>query len=308
MRVAVVGRAQETNRQLAAAWRSLGLDAYLLAPEEALALLEPGDVAIGRLDVLPSLDGIEPGLEALGALRVRGIRLLNTPEALVSAHDKLATEAALARAGLPRPSTRRIGPVATEADLEPPLVLKPQFGSWGRDVFRCADRAELARTLVEIRSRQWFKRHGAVAQELLPTPGYDLRVVVAGSRVIGAAERVARLGEWRTNVSLGGTLRATVPSPDACELAIAVAESLGGDLVGIDLIPLEPGFSVIEANGAVQFDGRYSLTGSDVYLAAAEALALPAFAADFPHRRAVIARMPGAHRRRKLTTRRKEPR
>jgi RimK family alpha-L-glutamate ligase len=309
MRVAVIGWAQQTNAELAAAWRSLGLDAHLLTPDEALVRLEPGDVALGRLDVLSTLDGIEPGLEAFGALRERDVRLLNRPESLICTHDKLATEAALARAGLPRPRTWGIGPDTTEADLEPPLVLKPRFGSWGRDVFRCADRDELARTLVEIRGRQWFKHDGAVAQELLPTPGYDHRIVVAGSSVIGAADRVARPGEWRTNVSLGGTLRATVPSLGACELAIAVADSLGADLVGIDLIPLQSGgFSVIEANGAVEFDGRYSLAGGNVYLAAAEALALPAFAVGFPHRPAVIARMPSAPRRGMLAARRKEPR
>ena len=308
MRVAVIGWAQQTNAELVAAWRSLGLDAHLLTPQDALRRLRPGDVAIGRLDVVPTLDGIEPGLDLLEELRERDIRLLNSPESLISTHDKLATEAVFARAGLPRPRTWGIGPDATEADLEPPLVLKPRFGSWGRDVFCCTNREDLARTLVELRGRQWFEHDGAVAQELLPTPGYDHRIVVAGSRVIGAADRVAKPGEWRTNVSLGGTLRATVPSLEACELAIAVADSLGADLVGVDLIPLEAGgFSVIEANGAVEFDERYSLAGDNVYLAAAEALALPV-TVGFPHRPAVIARMPGAHRRGMLAARRKEPR
>ena len=140
MRVAVIGWAQQTNAELVAAWRSLGLDAHLLTPQDALRRLRPGDVAIGRLDVVPTLDGIEPGLDLLEELRERDIRLLNPPESLICSHDKLATEAVFARAGLPRPRTWRIGPDATEADLEPPLVLKPRFGSWGRDVFCCTNR------------------------------------------------------------------------------------------------------------------------------------------------------------------------
>lgn len=79
MRVAVIGWGQQTNAELAAAWRWLGLDARLVTPEEALERLEPGDVALGRLDVVQTLDGIEPGLDKLGALRERGIRLLNPP-------------------------------------------------------------------------------------------------------------------------------------------------------------------------------------------------------------------------------------
>ena len=304
--VAVVGWAQQTNEELAAAWRSLGLDAYVFSPADALARLRPGDVAIGRLDVLPTLDGVEPGLETLEELRRRRIRLLNAPEALVRAHDKLETDKALARAGLPRPRTWWVASTATAEDLEPPVVLKPRFGSWGRDVFRCLDRRELAGTLAELRGRRWFVRDGAIAQELVSGRSYDIRLVVAGSKVVGAAERVARPGEWRTNVSLGGSLRPAVPPPEACDLAIAAAGAVRCDLVGIDLIPLESGFCVLEANGAVEFDGRYSFSGEDVYLVAAEALGLPRPPADSPHGSAVIAPMRAEAPRPRLAAGRKE--
>ena len=44
----------------------------VLSPAQALARLGHGDIALGRLDVLPSLDGVEPGL--LGARPARGAR------------------------------------------------------------------------------------------------------------------------------------------------------------------------------------------------------------------------------------------
>jgi hypothetical protein len=40
----------------------------VLSPAQALTRLVPGDVALGRLDVLQTLDGIEPGLWALDRL------------------------------------------------------------------------------------------------------------------------------------------------------------------------------------------------------------------------------------------------
>ena len=39
-----------------------------MTPERALDELVSGDVALGRLDVLPTLDGSDDGLWALGAL------------------------------------------------------------------------------------------------------------------------------------------------------------------------------------------------------------------------------------------------
>src|SRR3954452_999757 len=109
----------------------------VLSPAQAVARLQPGDVALGRLDVLPSLDGIEPGLWALDVLERRGVTVLNGRDALATAHDKLATAEALACAGIPHPPTVHVAPWLPPPTLEPPLVLKPRFGSWGRDVTRC---------------------------------------------------------------------------------------------------------------------------------------------------------------------------
>jgi glutathione synthase/RimK-type ligase-like ATP-grasp enzyme len=91
-------------------------------------------------------------------------------------------------------------------------------------------------------------------------------VLVAGGRVVGAAERVAAAGEWRTNVSVGGSLRSLRPTDEAAELAQTAAAVASADFVGVDLLPVEgeAGYVVLELNGAVDFDGRYSLDGRDV--------------------------------------------
>ena len=281
MRVAIVAhRPSATNLALARrGWN--GAPVGLLSPREALLALGRGDLAVGRLDVREDLDGVEEGLWALERLLEAGVRVLNPPPAALCAHDKLLTARSLRRAGLPHPRTRLVERYDDLPDLDYPAVLKPRFGSWGRDVVLCRDRRELERSLEALSFRPWFRTGGVLAQELIPPLGHDLRLIVAAGRVVGAAKRVASPGEWRTNVALGATIGRVAPPPVAVTLARAAAKVSGLDLVGVDLLPTGPGgFCVIELNAAVDFRPVYSFAGRDVYADAMAALAGGRQAAD----------------------------
>ena len=272
MKFAVVAqRSTPTNLALASCVLP-GVESLLLTPAQAVTRLEPGDIALGRLDVLHSLDGVEPGTWAFDALEGSGCRLLNRRGSILAAHDKRRTADIVAAAGLPHPATRVVRDGDSgEVDLEPPFVVKPPFGSWGEDVLLCPDRPALEACLRDLRDRPWFHTTGAVVQELVPPIGHDLRLVVAGRRVVGAVERVAPAGEWRTNVALGGIRRPVVPPPRACDLALTAAAALGIDLVGVDLLPTGAGeYVVIELNAAVEFTPEYA--EEDVYGATVAAL------------------------------------
>jgi RimK family alpha-L-glutamate ligase len=266
MRFAIVGHSPNlTNLALAArGWN--GVPGELLSPREALMTLARGDVALARLDVREQLDGVEDGLWALERLEDAGVKVLNRPAALLRAHDKLLTARVLRHAALPHPRTTVIEGHARPPDLDFPVVLKPRFGSWGRDVQLCHDREELERALESLAFRSWFRSTGAVAQELITPLGHDLRLVIAGGRIVGAAKRIAPPGERRTNVALGARAVPTMPPPVASQLALAAAAESGLDLVGVDLLPTGPGgFCVIELNGAVDFRPVYSFPERDVH-------------------------------------------
>ena len=95
--------------------------------------------------------------------------------------------------------------------------------------------------------------------------GRDIRVFVVGGRVVGAIERTAPAGEWRTNVSRGGAVR-PFELPAAWEqMALQAAAAVGADYAGVDLLPSRDGVVfVLEVNGIPGWKGLQQATGVDV--------------------------------------------
>ena len=137
----------------------------------------------------------------------------------------------------------------------------------------------IAGAIVEGVRWELVEQQGVLVQELVPPQGYDLRILVAAERIVGAIFRIAAEGEWRTSNALGG-VRRPVPDPpqEACEVALAAARAAGAALVGVDLVRgLDGGWIVIELNGAVEFTSEYQ-PGGDVFSDVAGSLARHAFA------------------------------
>jgi [lysine-biosynthesis-protein LysW]--L-2-aminoadipate ligase len=265
--VIVAERGTGTNHLLAGAFRDAGVPVRRMggAQLRAARLLGnlDGAVPLGRADVCRRLDGVGDAFWELRRLERQGLQVLNSTRALLRCHDKLQTALQLRRAGLPHPRTALLGDPDASPSFGGPYVVKPRFGSWGRDVERCRDPEELRACLRRFARRRWFRRQGALVQELVPNLAVDLRLVVAAGQVVGAIERVAAAGEWRTNIALGGTRRPVEPPPAACVLARAAAAAVEADLVGVDVLPLTDGrYTIIEVNGAVDFDRSY---GEDVF-------------------------------------------
>lgn len=271
MLLAIVAQRRTATNVAIAAAAPRGVDARIVSPAQAVALVQGEAVALGRIDVSDGLDGPEDGLWALGTLAARGVGVLNRAGALLAAHDKWLTARVLGRACLPHPRTAILHPGDHPPEWDGPVVVKPRFGSWGRDVELCEDEVSLRRHLRALESRLWFRQHGALLQELVPPEGFDVRVVVAGGVAVGAISRAAPPGEWRTNVALGGTRVRIDPPAAALELAVRAAAAAGIDLVGVDLLPQpDGGYTVLELNGAVDFTRAYALDRDPFVAAAAE--------------------------------------
>ena len=267
----VAQRRTATNVALAAA-APRGVDARILVPEQAASLLQPGAVALGRLDVVDGLDGVEDGLWALGSLAARGVVVLNRAGALLAAHDKLLTAKVLQRAGLPHPRTRILHPGGHVPDWEGPVVVKPRFGSWGRDVELCEDEISFRRHLRSLEHRLWFQRprRAACRSSSLPpaTTCGSSSLPESPSGRSRASQRPA--SGARTSRSAGCAFR-SIPPQEALDLAVRAAAASGAELLGVDLLPDGVGgYTVLELNGAVDFTREYRIDRDPFVAAAAE--------------------------------------
>jgi RimK family alpha-L-glutamate ligase len=183
-----------------------------------------------------SLEQVVFRMDVLHRARARGVRVLNSPAALEACVDKYLATAKLAAARLPVPPTA----VCQDADaalaafhaLGGDVVVKPLFGAEGRGLMRVSD-PELA-----WRTFRTLERSQAVIylQRFVRHPGWDLRVLVLGGRVLAAMRRYARDG-WRTNVAQGGRAEPVTPTPDEERLAQRAAAAVGAEVAGVDLLP-----------------------------------------------------------------------
>jgi RimK family alpha-L-glutamate ligase len=141
------------------------------------------------------------------------------------------------------------------------VIVKPLFGSLGHGMVRVSDpeiALRVVRTLEQIRAVFYMQRavnHG----------GRDIRAFVVGGRVLGAIERLAPAGEWRSNVSRGGAVRPIDLSAECEQLALRAAAAVGADYAGVDLLPSIDGeVFVLEVNGIPGWRGLQRATGLDV--------------------------------------------
>jgi glutathione synthase/RimK-type ligase-like ATP-grasp enzyme len=164
----VARRPTPTNVSLLSACHRLGVAATIADPEEVRLRAREDDIALARLDVRPTLDGVEAGLWELRRLGRQRVRVLNDPGALLAVHDKLTTALRLAAHGIPHPRTAHIDRDGGPPAVDLPVVVKPRFGSWGRDVVLGRTRHELERVLRRLRGRRWFQQRGRSCRSSCP--------------------------------------------------------------------------------------------------------------------------------------------
>jgi RimK family alpha-L-glutamate ligase len=222
------------------------------------------DAVLARIIPNGSLEQIIYRVNALHWIEQRGVPVVNSPYAIERSVDKFYTTSLLQDAGLPTPETvvcegaaEAMNAVRTMRDV----VIKPIFGSMGHGLIRVSDpdlAFRVVRSLEQLRSVFYVQR-------VIDQAGCDIRVFVVGGRVLGAIERRAADGDWRTNVARGAAARSFALPPAWEELALRAAAAIGADYAGVDLLPSRDGeVFVLEVNGIPGWQGLQQATGIDV--------------------------------------------
>ena len=230
---------------------------------QSLALLDV-DAVLARMIPNGSLEQIIYRMDSLHWIEKRGVPVMNSPRAIERSVDKFYTTALLQEAGLPTPETVVCEGAADAmaAVLEMgDVIVKPIFGSMGQGMVRVSDpdvAFRVVRALEQTRAVFYVQR-------VVDHNGRDVRVFVVGGRVLGAIQRHASNGDWRTNVSRGGSVRPFELPPAWEQLAVRAAAAIDADYAGVDLLPSRDGtVFVLEVNGIPGWRGLQQATGLDV--------------------------------------------
>ena len=222
------------------------------------------DAVLARIIPSGSLEQIIFRVDALHWIEDRGVPVVNSPRAIERSVDKFYTDALLHEAGLESPETvvcESTADAMSAVDRFGDAVIKPIFGSMGHGLVRVSDRDVAFRVFRALeQSRAVF-----YVQRFIEHGGRDIRVFVVGGRVIGAIERIAPGGDWRTNVARGAAAR-PFDLPNAwADIALRAAAAIGADYAGVDLLPAVDGRAlVLEVNGIPGWEGLQRATGVDV--------------------------------------------
>ncbi len=194
-----------------------------------------------------------------------GIYSIQTASGLRAATNKFHTLQLCSRYGIKTPTTLYVKTVSNiDFIIEKvggiPLILKYNYGSQGAGVMLMESRKSAISTIEGlIKNKADF-----IVQEYIESRGKDIRAVVTGDRVVVAYQRTVRKGDFRSNLSLGGSGELIKLSTDDEITCVKASKTIGLEVSGVDLIKDTKGITYLnEINSNFGFKGQ-KITGVDI--------------------------------------------
>lgn len=206
-------------------------------------------------------------------LESAGFRVFNSADAIYYCDNKAYTAMLLQKAGVPTPPTFTT-PLTYEgvgytdkaflksitAETGYPVVVKELYGSFGQQVNLVQNENELF-SLVDS-----FGSKGFLLQKFVEASfGKDVRINVVGDCAVCSMLRHSVNGDFRSNISNGGTAERFEPNEETKKIAVAACRALGLDFAGVDVLFGEGGRPLVcEVNSNPHFKSSLDCTGVDM--------------------------------------------
>jgi RimK family alpha-L-glutamate ligase len=208
-------------------------------------------------------------LDMVSAFEKSGFFVINSRDSIEICNDKYRSALTLVEAGLPTPRTALITDPENVMDAHKqvggkyPVVVKTITGSKGKGVFILESEQSLKSTLDAILKVDDSQE--LIIQEYLNING-DLRIVVLDGDIIAVMERSKVKGDFRTNFSLGGSIKQVKISDEIKKLALRTAKAVGGYFVGVDIAVTKGSRKpyVIEVNASPGSEGIEKVSSGNV--------------------------------------------
>ena len=213
----------------------------------------------------------------------RGVRVFNPIDAVAVCDDKFETYLRLSRWNEEAASEEKItmlptiiAPMTYEnigytslafvnrviEELALPMVIKECFGSFGMQVYLASAREEVMAFTEKLAGKPFLYQ-----KYLAASSGRDVRLEVVGNRVVAGMYRFSGTGDFRANITKGGSMKPYNPSKSEKALALRVARALNLDFAGVDLLFGEgekEALVLCEVNSNAHFKNMYLCTGVNV--------------------------------------------
>ncbi len=278
MKLAILSRNSKlySTRRLVEAARQRGhsvrvldpLRCYMKIASDGFELHYKGVKVAGYNAVIPRIGAsvTRYGSAVLRQFELMGSFTPNSSDAILRARDKLRAHQLLAAQGIGLPVTVFGDNPDDTSDLlsmlgPTPHVIKLTEGSQGAGVM-LAEKLSASRGVVE--ALRGLHADFLVQEFIAEAAGADLRCFVVGGNVVGAMQRQAPDGDFRSNLHRGGTALPMLPTPDEVNVAVRAAQVLGLGVAGVDLIRAKRGPLVLEVNASPGLEGIEAATGMDI--------------------------------------------
>lgn len=219
-----------------------------------------GGAAVPRYDVVIPRIGASItnyGLAVVRQFDLMGVPVLNGAVSIARSRDKLRALQLLTRRNIDVPTTVCArSPAGVEAALELvggcPAIVKLQQGTQGIGTM-IAETPQAVHSLLET---FWAMGQDIVLQEYVrESKGRDIRAIVVGGRVVASMRRVAKPGEFRSNLHRGGKGGSVVLPVGYRSAAVRAAKAMGLEVAGVDMLEGRSGPKILEINSSPGLEG-----------------------------------------------------